>query len=515
MFITVQIPFVDLRRFRSADPVVLDLPFWPLPRSGDFVRGAGGTLQRPLGGVGGWVGEAMVCDASRAIRFKDHPSYTVDERDPYRYSEYRPIPKHRLFHVPFRRLYFDGLAVGKFELGFSTGTPLDRYNSLKDYEIIKVLEQVLSTVVKIPPYVGGELPVVTLARAGTKLARFYGSASHPRSASEGPLASDVQAGQLVVFVQLGLGEVDPTLDWRELSMPPSLYAEGLAGNKITQQIVYSSGIPHRVWMLDSSVGSVWDWENHRFQTAKDHVRALRIAILRLHAEKQALREVQRAIISGRLRVKSRSVASDRLQLYLGRAISRIRGKESRIADLLDRQRTIEWIREFEALLTLGEGDELVNNMELLALQMSEFDFRPNVIGKVLRYQEEVTLVFGDQYINNGQAGSMGPASSGSINNNPMPLDVLGPWNELVSQHSWEDIQQALQRLTPELQRAAQTHDQREAVRSVQNALNVAEKRDGAQLIFHLKRAGTWASSVASKVGADVITKLILEAAKIG
>ena len=516
LFVTVQLPFVDFRRFQTGHSV-LDSPFWPIPRSGDFVRSAGSTAPRPLGGIGGWIGEPMFCDASRALRYSSHPSYILDKRE-REHTHPDDDPKHRFFHVPFRRLYFDGLAVGKFEIGFSTGTPLDFRTILEFDEVPYVLQQLLSTKVRIPSDPPGELREVPLYRAGARLAQFYDSSSRQHFSATGSSIAGVQAGEAVLFVQLGFMRLDRQSDWTPLAVPPGQeYSWGLYHNAgIRRQVVRLDGVAHRVWMLDDCgcTGGYSDPE-HSYSLAKDHLRALRIAILRLHAEKQAFRAIQREILTGRLQVVPRSPELDRLQLYLGRAVSRIRGKESRVADLVDRERTIEWVRAFEDQLTAGESDELLNNVDLLELRLENFQFRPSILKTILRYQKEVTLVMGDQYINHGQAGSMGPESMGFVEIAQRNQLIFDLWKEIEERNEWPAIQEAIRQLTPELQRKAQDDEQIQAVKNLLKATEAAEQQDGQRLVYYLKRAGAWVADVAKEVGAEVMTQLILRVGKIG
>lgn len=515
VFITVQLPFVDMRGFSAGGAPVLKRPLWPLPSAGEFVRGVGHTHARPLGGVGSWIGEPTVCDASRALRYPRHPFYTVDEDSDDRIRHWgKPYvenpPAQRLFHVPFRRLYFDGLAVGKVEVGFTTETPLDGFNPLGSDEVLEVVAQALSTQVAIPAARSHEQVHVELSQAGPPFAEYYAWSSRPHGEGAAETVSQVRSGEPVVFVQLNFDPRPPKRRFTPLSFPPTdhspAHTEDLA---LGRELLVDGGLPHRVWMLDSSihnpVSERWgdiSLNERDYQRKKDHVRALRIAVLRLHAEKQAFRVVQRAILSGELEVAPRSLQSDRLQLYLNRAVARIRGKESRVADLLEGHDIITWVRAFEDRLTPGEGAELLNSLELLELRLAEMDVRPQVRENVIRYEREVTIVMGDQNINLGQAGSIGRNSHGQVVNHALQ------WQQVQAEHSWPEVQDALRAVIPALQRAAQTDEHRQALKHVQKASNAADENDGPLLLHHLRRAGTWVGTVASNVGAELVAKLI-------
>src|SRR5579871_800218 len=117
MLFTMQFPFADCRRFAPGPTGLIRHPSWPSPLVKEFVRSFGGVRERLSGGVAFW-GENYVCDAHGAIGFKNSiPPFTA--------SDGTKIP----LEVAFRRLYCDGLAVGKFEVGLATagrGRKLDR-----------------------------------------------------------------------------------------------------------------------------------------------------------------------------------------------------------------------------------------------------------------------------------------------------------------------------------------------------------------------------------------------------
>src|SRR5215210_5700665 len=108
MLVCIQFPLADFRRFLDNPTSLLSRPGWPTPEPEyEFVRSFGAIQTRKRGGLSGWVGENEVCEANRALRFDQIPVH-VD-------SEIR-VP----LQCAFRRLFFDGLAVGKFETGISS-----------------------------------------------------------------------------------------------------------------------------------------------------------------------------------------------------------------------------------------------------------------------------------------------------------------------------------------------------------------------------------------------------------
>ncbi len=107
MLFVILFPIADSRSFLNADTGMLNRPFWPTPiPDQDFIRSFGAIRRRPRGGLAGWVSEAEICEANNALRFKQLNTH-IDSESGTR------IP----FRIAYRRFYFDGQAVAKFEVG--------------------------------------------------------------------------------------------------------------------------------------------------------------------------------------------------------------------------------------------------------------------------------------------------------------------------------------------------------------------------------------------------------------
>jgi hypothetical protein len=107
MLITVQHPFADSRQFCPGPIRVITRPTWPSPLTDEFVRGFGGIEKRKLGGLDFW-GEDLLCNAVRGIRFDPLPPFRRRNRS------------FVTLDACFRRLYCDGSALGKVEIGLAT-----------------------------------------------------------------------------------------------------------------------------------------------------------------------------------------------------------------------------------------------------------------------------------------------------------------------------------------------------------------------------------------------------------
>lgn len=174
MLLTIQFPFADSRAFLNEKVNLLGRPTWPSAAPDtDFVRSFGSIRKRRLGGVEGWVGENVSCEARRALRFPKIGNY----RD----SQGLNVP----LRLAFRRLYYDGLGVGKFEVGIASEDEL----SLSREQTHGLIDHCLNLPVMVPalsdkaisPHLAIKRVDTVLGRAGKPLARFYAGStiSHP------------------------------------------------------------------------------------------------------------------------------------------------------------------------------------------------------------------------------------------------------------------------------------------------------------------------------------------------
>ena len=166
MLVHLQFPIVDLRGLAGGEDSRLPVPNWPSPlQDEEFIRSAGVIRKRYSGGLQGWIAEELYCDARRSIRFIPG---ALGSRD---FS-------NRRIRIAFRRFYFDGTAVAKFEVGLSIKEKLDASdpNGLN-----ALLEQLLS----LPVRVGGTKAICPLAefRQGARgpLCEFEQQASLKRA----------------------------------------------------------------------------------------------------------------------------------------------------------------------------------------------------------------------------------------------------------------------------------------------------------------------------------------------
>jgi hypothetical protein len=108
-------------------------------------------------------------------------------------------------------------------------------------------------------------------------------------------------------------------------------------------------------------------------------------------------------------------------------------------------------------------------------------------------QEENEM--GDQYIT-GQAAAVGPASFGQM------------WNQVSAGIDLGALAGDLRQLRGEMRRRASDAEHDLSVAAIVHAEAAASSGDGAAVLSHLSRAGTWALGIATAVGAGLAVEAL-------
>ena len=317
MLVTIQFPLADMRPFAPGPQRRLPRPAWPSAHpGGEFVRGIGGIDFRRLGGLNGWIGEGTHCNASHLISLDNLPKPSILNEDDF--------PSGAIsLRIKFRRLFADGLALAKFEMGFAGGLFLRQqpWNRQRDqgvsYDFSKIIRDLLTLRCRVPGAAGGPLLF-----SGKSLAARYLECTTKRSANHHPSPIEkagevglVAAGDPLVFIDSSSDTIVLPKGYRSVMMPGNfdfqIFYRHYAGG--------SFRVP--VWIL---------LRNHQ----SDNARHLRIYLQRIHAEKEVLRAVLDYIAFGRLNPDGDHADFDKLQMYLlesTRRISRLELKADRKA----------------------------------------------------------------------------------------------------------------------------------------------------------------------------------------
>jgi hypothetical protein len=323
MLLIVQFPLADARRFlETTKPVG---PVWPLPvPDTEFVRHFGAIRYRPLGGLSGWVGEDLVCQANRAISFNlSGPRASQQAKS----------------RIAFRRFFSDGWAVGKLEIGFHITWHC--FPSAKELG-----NHFLSIPVNVRNPLGKRLGS-DLAQAGRNLANLYRIASSPtKQAIVEQDKWQVRSGTPLLCLELRDEEEIPIpKDAKSIDLPQD--AKGIK--------LYHYGIPYRG-------GRIYMWIIRLSSKEADEklVRTLRMYLLRLHAEHESLRLIIQSIARGEIQVTRNTTFSDNLQHYLDKAFKRIAHFEARTGDV--NEEIAQMARQSIHIIRPGQIDTLLENV---------------------------------------------------------------------------------------------------------------------------------------------------------
>ncbi|MDQ5824358.1 MAG: hypothetical protein M3441_09130 [Chloroflexota bacterium] len=329
------------------------------------MRYFGGIKRRRGGGINSWVGENEICEARRALRFGSDLTFG--------------IPEKRL-EVPltcaYRRFYFDGYAVGKYEVGVATR--YRAYIGLSKQETGRLINHFLKLPVRIweSP---GKAKQVELGRAGDLLARLYSIATTAASYKAAWPEWSVGSGKPMLFLEQRPGE-----QVQQLAIPfqvrPVLLPNDWNGLQLSHCFVPYNGKEVPMWILSIKSGS-----------NLESARTLRLYLMRLHAEQECLLHVLNNIADEHIQVSPDQKASEYLQRYLHDVTTRIGRLEAKSEQKYNLE-VAEIARASVDRMSPGRTLQLLGRIEGLGI-------RPNVLRKI-KYR--VGILAGNVMVDNAE-----------------------------------------------------------------------------------------------------------------
>jgi hypothetical protein len=303
IFVSIGFPFTDLRSFLDKATFRLSVPEWPLakPSSKEFVRSSGSVASRLGGGIDDWPGEEVYGRAATALRF------------PNRLETRNLGETHLPFSArfAFRRFYSDG-RIARLEIGLRLNTTAEAPESLGADSCLAIIHNCLTIPVRIPSVSRRSFVTCPLLEAGRPLAEHYLRSSTGRVDSKLPAIEKwwFTAGDPVLI-----------LHYRPTSLmaalPPHSKAVQVSPGQdfsIAYCLVERNRVPVKTWLLGSE-----------HESDKDRLRRFRIHLIRLHAEREGLKEVLRRI--GRQQLALATNKSDYIQSYLNSAVTLLERRE--------------------------------------------------------------------------------------------------------------------------------------------------------------------------------------------
>lgn len=385
MLLSIQFTFADTRKFLE-NTGRLDVPGWPLPTpDSEFVRCFGSIRKRRRGGIEGWIGEDEVCEADRALRFCSSLRF-VDSKS----------VSSILLRCAFRRLYFDGWAVGKYEVGIcpKKKSPM----TLQNWQFKELIEHFLSLPISIRSFQGNK-EFYKLLSSGKYLVHLYQEATTSQKLSYKSENWWVTSGVPLLFVELDTREDIKLPFWSK----PVIISDD-EDFQLLHCLVPYSGLNLRMWVLHNNRSLAWR-SNHRGLHELDRARTLRICLLRLHAEHEGLRLILRNIMNGKIKILPRTQQSDILQKYLNSATAKISKLETTSNKYFETE-IIEIARESINIISPGQRDHLLVTLESLEIRKNVFDKLERFVNQWVSVTLTEVYNMGDTY-NIGQAAAAG------------------------------------------------------------------------------------------------------------
>ncbi|MBV9946667.1 MAG: hypothetical protein JOZ69_07460 [Myxococcales bacterium] len=341
VLVAITFPIADMRAFAFDSPPRLRRPTWPEPfpyskfvHGGDFVRGFGPVQERRRGSVPRW-GEQQVCNVRRALGF---PSLG------------RTTPGGRPAKLAFRRLFFNGAATAKFDVGLGLS---NRVNGTIDACVADVLSMLVSV------RWGDEKDLFPpLGSAAHSLALSYVRATHARKSGV-PIAV---AGRLV-----RAGSPVAIVETRVTAEGPNLSEASNVSDGIVLGANWTARGEMRCWTIGYLTGA-----NRKLG------RDVRVTLARMHAEREVAALVLGGLRAGIIDPTPRGAASQALQRYFDSTLDVLRTLFSERPDGSQNARQIA-VQAYRSARC--DMEDVLSSVERA---LATIDVRPNLTRKIIR-----------------------------------------------------------------------------------------------------------------------------------
>lgn len=447
------------------------MPNWPnVQPDVQFVRHYGPVRQRLRGGFTEWPGEQLYCEARRSIRFSDS------------FRDAAQFGKECTRYCAFRRFFSDGVEA-RVDVAFG-------YRRCKRPLTGDETEELIRSTVDIPIRVAGvPQKAAPLISAGGALARQYLQAT--TRAGDGTFKPEpwwVSPGTPMVVVEYH--------NEAELAELPKYHrrVESLlaAGVELDHAHVEVRGRRIGVWFLGRNGAS-----------NLDVLRRLRVTLLRVHVERQSVKELLRLIATHRLQVKPAadppgSIDTSAMLLdYLADSTSRL---ERPNRDGLPQGEIIAAAQMLEDVVSEGERETLL--AQLIPIR------RRNLLRNVKQF---TTLVMGNQMnVNNDQNINFGPNANVSGTINLVAAETIeGSVNQIANANTSDELRKHLNELAAavkEMVKSLPPEQQEEQARNLSALTTEALSPKPRKKWYDLSASGLLeAAETLGKMAAPVIT----------
>jgi hypothetical protein len=297
VFLAAQIPIADLRPFVRDDTRKLGRPRFTHGfnvNQPEFLRAFGALAEQEPGLPTDWPSENLYCHAARGLRLQPAVLQAL--------SATVGGPGH--FVTAFRRYLSNGGAVGRLELGIDHAPRTARVPPLDAAAVARLVHAAAG--LKVDVRAKDAIPRVAFADAGPLLAAQLLSSSTEWSATAPgwrPEAWWIAPGRPLLVVEYAPGEVTA------LPGDAQPVAIDVPGVTLHFQQLSAAHRGTRVWLAELGP-----------DLTPQALRALRLHLLRLHSEREAIRIVLEAIADQRVPIPPDLPRDDELVLYLEDAL---------------------------------------------------------------------------------------------------------------------------------------------------------------------------------------------------
>ncbi len=374
MLVILQFPLADCRFLIENDTGKLALPSWPSPEpERDFIRSFGGVRMRYLGGLLGF-GESEICSARRAVRLPGIPVFQTKKKTTL------------TSYCAFRRIYADGLALVKYELGLKIFEQTAEEHLLNALFIsdkhpicgshIKLntdsLNQLLIKFLQMEaviPLLNGRINT-TLGYIQNYLPQLYLQNTTKTSFLRDNIQPEwwVSAANPLILIETqneSLFKPSPMGLFRLPSDARTISVKNDQPLKLCRFHLRNCGRTWPVWFISHS----WSYSADTL----DNARTLRLQLLRLNAENQCLRVILRTLDKHKadITIKRGTTASELLQRFLRDSLRKISRSSNKINDLAGRE--LEYLaRTSIDALNPGQRDELLEYIRQIGIRHNVF-----------------------------------------------------------------------------------------------------------------------------------------------
>lgn len=506
MLLTVQFPISDSRPFLTEPTGRLGIPTWQTAvyEGVDFVRSFGQINQRRLRGLNNWVGENYVCFAKRAVRFTDAKLSRAGGKNwkagnTPRVGFWRNIQSK----VAFRRFYSDGYATNKFELGISTRKFSELSFTADD------LKTFITDCLDLRLKIAKHNEVFRLIETGKHLANFYAEKSTEKNFLKNEKLENwwVESRPPICFLTLhGKEDVLAALKPERIESVSAEKNFALYFSKFHLEAGNDIGL----WVILMDKGCAYQ-----------EVRGLRIALLRLYAERECVRSILRNVGRNKIVIeekiknpvtdqdKRKNEASDIFQKYWASAYGKIGDFEKAAKHLIGEIETVQEEDEITRLSRTVEDRILPGDRQNIIKGLD--NIRPNHRRNIEKFintnieRQIMTEKHVEKEIHVGEHAV----------NAAYVEKVEGDFMQGSQKFEAVDIAQLageLGKLREELDKRKSETDHYIDIGKVAEAEKAAKEGDESKVWSSLKTAGKWVLDTATDIGVKVAVDAIKQAA---